>query len=41
MELELEQMELEDDASGHIDDPFSAFLDAHQNSDNPVGPLRL
>ena len=41
MELELEQMELEDDASGDIDDPFTAIFDARQNSDHPVGLLRL
>ena len=41
MELKLEQTELEDDASGDIDHPFTAFLDARQNSDHPVGLLRL
>jgi len=36
MELELEQMELEYDASNDIDDPFTAFLDARQNSGHSV-----
>ena len=41
MELELEQAELGDDANSNIDDPFTAFLDARQNSGHAVGLPRL